>query len=261
MEAKNIVYYSSEPNEPQAIFPNVSLNRDEIPNWDKYPFSIPAIQGMEKLELHPKVTFLVGENGSGKSTLIEGIAVKAGFNPEGGSRDFNFSTRASHSELYKFLELSRPTRKINDWYFLRAESFYNVSTEIENLRVSGYGPKSLHEQSHGEAFLALAMNRFKGRGFYIMDEPESALSPARQIALLYMIHKLVHEMESQIIISTHSPILLAYPESRIYQLSDAGIHESSYEETEHFRITHDFLQNRETYMRNIMQIDQGTLDL
>jgi predicted ATPase len=229
----------------------VMLLRDRVPSFKRYPFSIPAVRELHALELHPKVTFFVGENGSGKSTLVEAIAVAAGFNAEGGSKGFNFATRRSESELHEALQLVRGVRREQDGFFMRAESLFNVATQIEELeiRLDGYGGKSLHNQSHGESFIALATNRFRGNGLYIMDEPEAALSPSRQLALLKLIHALVEKKRSQFIIATHSPILMAYPNATIYHLSPDGIVPIAFEETEHYRITTDFLANRERYFR------------
>ena len=210
------------------------------------------------------MTFLVGENGSGKSTLLEALAVAWGFNAEGGTKNFSFGTRTSHSELEQYLRLSRGVRRPKDGFFLRAESFFNVATEIERLDaepafgppvIDSYGGKSLHEQSHGESFMALLMNRFGGKGFYILDEPEAALSPQRQLAVLSRIHELVVD-DSQFVIATHSPILMAYPNARIYSLSAEGIQEVGYYETEHYLVTHRFLSNPKRMLDVLM--DQET---
>jgi predicted ATPase len=179
----------------------VRLKVEEVAGFDRYPFSLPAVRHLSTLPLHPKVTFLVGENGSGKSTLLEAIAVAFGFNPEGGTKNFGFQTRASHSELHQYLRLVKGIRPPRDGFFLRAESFFNLATEIEELDkglggppvIQSYGGKSLHEQSHGESFWSLVMHRFGGNGFYILDEPEAALSPQRQLALLSRIHQLVRD--------------------------------------------------------------------
>lgn len=206
------------------------------------------------------MTFLIGENGSGKSTLLEAIAVAAGFNPEGGSKNFRFKTYASHSVLHEHLRLSRGTKKPRDGYFLRAESFFNVATEIERLDAEGglgppvidsYGGRSLHGQSHGESFWALLFNRFGGQGLYILDEPEAALSPTRQMTMVTRVHELVQQ-QSQFIIATHSPIIMAYPNAHIYQLDSKGVERIAYEETEHFRMTRDFLNNRHQALRVLL---------
>lgn len=232
---------------------SVTLKRDTVPAFNKYPFSLPAVRGLDSLELHPAVTFFVGENGSGKSTLLEAIAVASGFNAEGGSRNFRFETRRSHSPLYQFLRLARGFPKPQDSYFLRAESFFNVATEIERLDAEpseappiseAYGDRSLHEQSHGESFLALLLNRFHGHGLYLLDEPEAALSPSRQLSVLTRIHDLV-KLNSQFLIATHSPILMAYPNAYIYSFSTSGIQRISFQETEHYQIIRDFLANPE----------------
>lgn len=232
---------------------DVKLRRDRVPNFDAYPFSLPAVKELGTLKLHPKVTFIVGENGSGKSTLLEAIATAWGFNPEGGTKNFNFGTRQSHSELHEALTLVKGIKRAKDGFFLRAESFFNVATEIENLGVGdSYGGKSLHEQSHGEAFFAVMTKRFGGNGLYILDEPEAALSPSRQLAMLVRMHELVG-MNSQFIIATHSPILMAYPDADIYQIDEAGLVRTDYEETEHFVVTKAFLGNRERQLATLLE--------
>jgi predicted ATPase len=178
----------------------IRLRREDVPSFERYPFSLPAVRHLDVLALHPQVTFFVGENGSGKSTLLEAIAVSWGFNAEGGTKNFRFGTRISHSDLEQYIRLSKGVRRPKDGFFLRAESFFNVATEIEKLDaepafsppvIDSYGGRSLHEQSHGESFMALLMNRFGGNGFYILDEPEAAVSPQRQLAVLARIHDLV----------------------------------------------------------------------
>jgi predicted ATPase len=239
----------------------VSLQRDKVESFARYPFCLPAIAALERIDLHPQVSFFVGENGSGKSTLLEAIAVSLGFNAEGGSKNFNFSTRRSHSELHEYLRIAKGIKRPRDGYFLRAESFFNVATEIEHLdaepsfgppAIDSYGGRSLHEQSHGESFLALMMERFGGQGLYILDEPEAALSPQRQLAVLSRIHDLALD-GSQFIIATHSPILMAYPDASIFQCSSAGIAQVAYEDTEHFQITRDFLANPARMLRILLQ--------
>ena len=241
----------------------ISLQRDKVDSFDRYPFALPAIRALEQIDLHPKMTILVGENGSGKSTLLEAIAVALGFNAEGGSRNFNFGTRASHSELHAFLRIARGVRRPKDGFFLRAESFFNVATEIENLDaepmagarvIDGFGGRSLHEQSHGESFLTLMTQRFRGEGLYILDEPEAALSPQRQLAVLSRIHDLVAE-GAQFVMATHSPILMAYPDACLLQLTADGIEEVAYEDTEHYLVTRNFLANPERMLRVLLSRD------
>jgi predicted ATPase len=202
------------------------------------------------------VTLFAGENGSGKSTLIEAIAVAAGFNAEGGSRNVTVSTRASHSDLHKHIRLVRGTRRPRSGYFLRAESFFNVATYIEQLGDPGiaaaYGDRPLHERSHGESFIALVQHRFGPKGLYILDEPEAALSLRGNLALMRRMHELVAE-GSQFIISTHSPILLGYPDAKIYVLSSEGIAETAYEKTEVVELTRAFLDGREQFLRHLFQ--------
>lgn len=230
---------------------SVELLRDEIPDPDRYPFNIPAVRSLERLELHPRCNFFVGENGSGKSTLLEAIAIKLDFNPEGGTKNMRFGTRNSHSDLEKHLRLARhPQHRPLDGFFFRAESFFNVATHIEELDegpggpqiIWSYGDKSLHEQSHGESFLALMTHRIDGHGIYLLDEPESALSPQRQLAILSRIHDLVAD-HSQFVIATHSPILMAYPDAWIFEFSGDAIKRVEYRDTEHYQVTKNFLDN------------------
>lgn len=235
-----------------ALIRAVRVVRDGVESPDAYPFSIPAVRAIEELALDKRVTFLVGENGSGKSTLVEAIAVAAGFNAEGGSRNMRFATRSSESELHQHLRLVRGARRPKDGYFLRAESFFNVATEVDNVGTGSHGATSLHEQSHGEAFLALIEHRFGDGGLYILDEPEAALSPQRQLALLAHLHRLI-KSGSQFLIATHSPILMAYPEALIYELSARGIEPVAYEDTAHYLITRDFLNHRERYLKRLLE--------
>ena len=224
---------------------------------DAYLEGIPAIAGLGLLELRQPVTFLVGENGSGKSTLLEAVALALGFNPEGGSRNFAFSTRDTHSGLHNYLRLHRGPYRPKDGFFLRAESFYNVATYIDTIPelATSYGGVSLHEQSHGESFLALMEHRFGGRGLYLLDEPEAALSPTRMMSLLVVLHHLVEE-HSQFVIATHSPILMAYPGARIYQLSQQGIEPVAYRDTEHYQITRRFLEAPERMLELLFEEDE-----
>ena len=247
---------------PPPFLTGFRLNRAAIPSSEEYPFSIPAIRKIKRVKLHPAVTFFIGENGSGKSTLIEALAVANRFNPEGGSLNFDFTTRASHSTLHKYIELEKaPKRRLREGYFLRAESFFNVATELERLDnlpgtekiprlMPSYGGKSLHEQSHGESFFALMTNRLYGDGLYIFDEPEAALSPSRQMSMLVLMRGLVQN-GGQFIIATHSPILLAYPDALIYEMSAEGMRAVPYQETENYRVTRDFL-NRPDKMLGLL---------
>ncbi len=234
---------------------------DRVQNREDYPFNLPVLKAFQEILLHPKVTFLVGENGSGKSTLIEALAIAWGFNAEGGSKNFGFSTVAAHSRLHDYLRLSRGPRRARDGFFLRAESYFNVATSIDNLDqgddtspkiIGAYGGKSLHAQSHGESFFALLENRLRGKGLYIFDEPEAALSPSRQLSMLVRMHDLIAD-DSQFIIATHSPILMAYPEAWIYQISSSGIDRVEYEDTEHYQITKSFLNRPQQMLEQLLK--------
>jgi predicted ATPase len=224
------------------------FRRETVESHNEYPYNLPAVKSLNRLVFHPKITYFVGENGSGKSTLLEAIAIANGFNPEGGTKNFNFNTRKSHSSLADHIRIAKglPPRT---GFFLRAESFFNVATEIENLNVGEYyGGKPLHEQSHGESFSTLLTERFGAKGLYILDEPESALSPQRQLAALFRIHDLIQQ-GSQFLIATHSPILLAYPDSTIYQFSAEGIDTVSYQDTDTFQIMKAFINNPEKMLQ------------
>jgi predicted ATPase len=187
---------------------------------------------------------------------VEAIAVAAGFNAEGGSRNVTVSTRASHSDLHRHLRLVRGTRRPRTGYFLRAESFFNVATYIEELGdpkiAAAYGDRPLHERSHGESFIALVQHRFGPKGLYILDEPEAALSLRGNLALMRRMHDLVAE-GSQFIVSTHSPILLGYPDAKIYVLSGEGMAEMPYEKTEVVELTRAFLDGREQFLRHLFE--------
>lgn len=229
----------------------VSLKPDVDIDFTEYPYSIPAVRELSELCMHPDVTFFVGENGTGKSTVLEAIALAMGFSPEGGTRNFHLKTAETVSPLHEALRLARGFRKPKDGYFLRAESFYNVASFMDDIGyLDGYGGKSLHARSHGESFMTLLTQKFRGKGLYLLDEPEAALSPNRQLAALAAIHQLVQD-ESQFIIATHSPILLAYPNARILQFDASGIYEVAFEDTEHYAVTRDFLNH---YPRRLEQL-------
>jgi predicted ATPase len=233
---------------PGPYLLQATLLAERIPADRPFPYTLPAIRNLETLSFHAKVTFFIGENGSGKSTLLEALSVGSGLNPEGGSRNFDFATRASHSRLHEAMRLSRAPRLAADSYFLRAETFYNVASEIERLGVIGaYGGQSLHDQTHGESFFALFKYRFKDNGLYLMDEPEAALSPSRQLQFLALLHNYC-QRGCQFVIATHSPIIMAYPDAVIYVFDEKGIREVPYTETEHYRVTRGFLNNPQRSM-------------
>ncbi len=224
----------------------------------EHPWNLPAIQALAHgLALHPKVTYLVGENGSGKSTLLEAIAVAAGLNPEGGSSNFAFATRESHSDLCESIRLVRGRRMPQTDFFLRAESLFTAATYLDETESAledpfrAYGGTPLHEQSHGESFLAVLLNRFGPDGFYVMDEPEAALSAQNCLTCLRRIHELVGA-GSQFVIATHSPLILAYPDAAIYECSDDGLCEIEYEQAGTVRLFSGFLAARERFLSELL---------
>jgi len=222
-----------------------------------YPWALPAIAALSAgLKLNAGVTYLIGENGSGKSTLLEAIAVAAGMNAEGGSSNFRFSTRDSHSALHRSIRLVRGGRRPRTDFFLRAEALFTTATYLEELAkfdgraLLSYGGSSLHEQSHGESFLAVMVDRFGPEGLYLLDEPEAALSTQNCLTCLRRIHELV-SAGSQFIVATHSPIVLAYPGATIYVCGEHGIEEIGYEDAEPVRLTTSFLQSRERFLHEL----------
>ncbi len=225
-----------------------------------YPFDLPAVRALDALCFDAPVTFFIGENGTGKSTVLEAAAVNLGFNPEGGTKNFSFSTRESHSPLAEHITVVKAPRRPKDGFFLRAESFYNVATEIERMDAvpgfappvaKAYGPRPLHGQSHGESFMALFENRFRSDGLYLFDEPEAALSPARQLELLARIDGLV-KRGSQFVVATHSPFLPAYPGAGIYVFSERGIEKTRYEDTVHYAVTKRFINDPQGYLKLLL---------
>lgn len=236
----------------------IKIDWNQVSN-SSYIRTIPSIKSIHQLDFQKNITIFVGENGTGKSTLLESIAVAYGFNPEGGNRNFNFSTMDTHSVLHQAITVIKGASRPKSNFFLRAESFYNVASKIEDYRdgddyhdyYKSYGGKSLHEQSHGESFLALIQNRFTSNGLYILDEPEAALSPQRQLTLLMLIHDLAQK-GTQFLIVSHSPILLGIPDASIWSFDDDQIREISYEETESYKITELFINNRQLLLNNLL---------
>jgi len=223
---------------------------------------IPSLNKGLQLTLKNNVTFFVGENGSGKSTLLEAIAEQCGFSLRGGNRNHNLNTghrfEGYESALAPHLHLGWTPRRINEGFFMRAESFFNFASYIDELAVDdrrifqAYGGRSLHEQSHGESFLSLFNNQFES-GIYILDEPEAALSPARILSFISVIHQLDKSGRAQFMIATHSPMLICYPSATIYQFDEDGVRETGYEDTEHFYLTKSFLDNPALYLRHLME--------
>jgi predicted ATPase len=244
------------------VLRKLTLLRDRVEDWIRYPFCVPAIHKLEELSFRSRICFFAGENGTGKSTLLEAIAAHYGFGPEGGNRNFrNDSTESNHSvdPLVKALRLSFDVRT-GAGFFLRAESFFNTASHIDALEkepggasiVGAYGGRSLHTRSHGETFFTLLDFKFRRNGLFLLDEPEAALSPQRQLSFLVLIHDVLKKFkDAQFIISTHSPVLLAYPTAQIFSFDEGKIHEIGYEETGSFQVVHRFLNDREEFIEEL----------
>lgn len=230
---------------------SIAIDWDRIER-DSYLRNIESVRNLEKLIFTTPITFFVGENGSGKSTLLEAIAVASGFNPEGGTRNYHFSTRDTHSELCDAIRIARGYRKHGWGYFLRAESFYNVATQEEEYADLTHPSERFHERSHGESFLAIAQNNLKPNGLYLFDEPEAALSPQRQLTLLMEIYECARQ-RSQFIIVTHSPILLGIPGARIFSFDHGQVHECEYEETDSYQVMEMFMNHREQLLQSLLR--------
>lgn len=240
----------------------ISLNWERVENRNVYPYNISAISNLDSLNLDYNVTFIVGENGTGKSTLLEAVAYQCGFGIGGGGRNNNIGLSDESSLLSSIMTLSWMP-KINSGFFLRAETFFDFAKHLDEMAkdiysggrtvYNAYGGKSLNQQSHGEAFLSLFINRFGGRSLYILDEPEAALSPQRQLAFLRIIHELEQSNSAQFIIATHSPILMAYPGATIYHCDQEGFKQIDYEETDHYRLSKSFLDNPERFFKQLFQ--------
>jgi predicted ATPase len=242
------------------VLKKLTLLRERVKDWETYPFSVPAIRGLNELPLRSRISFFAGENGTGKSTLLEAIAAHYGFGREGGNRNFrNDSTESNHSidPLVKALRLSFD-QKTGAGFFLRAESFFNTASHIDDLEPGGgpiinsYGGRSLHARSHGETFFTLLDLKFRRNGLFLLDEPEAALSPQRQLSFLVLIHDVLREFkDAQFIISAHSPVLLAYPKAQILSFDDGKVHEIDYEQTGSFQVAHRFLNHREEFLEEL----------
>lgn len=245
------------------LLDHIKIQFSESTDFASYPFCLPIIKNLTDIHLSSQVTFFIGENGAGKSTILEAIACHAGFGAEGGSKNIHFKTSddcnyTPAQNLADQLTLSW-RKKPKDGYFFRAESFYNIANYLDSItRESAYaygpyGGKSLHHQSHGESFFSFFANRMGAGGFFILDEPEAALSPQRQLSLLAIMHQLCKHSDTQFIIATHSPILLAYPNATIYSCDSEKLAKIAYTETEHYRITKDFLESPERYLKHLLQ--------
>lgn len=229
---------------------SLEILRNEHVDDTVYPFSIPALKGLRRLDFTSNITFFVGENGSGKSTILEAIAYQCGFHTAGGGRNNLYEVDAAHSALGEHIRLSW-LPKITNGFFLRAETFYHFASHLDTIpeSLAHYGGRSLHRQSHGEAFLSLFTHRFGKKGIYLLDEPEAALSPARQLHLLRIIKEL--ERDAQFVIATHSPILLGYPGAQILDFDAQPVSEIRYEDTMHYLVTRRFLENRKKVLAEL----------
>jgi predicted ATPase len=236
---------------------HVTLLPDRVGNWQEYPFSVPAIATLREITIHKPIVFFVGENGSGKSTLLEAIAIHYGFGREGGNRNLRTETTESVRSVEPLVSALRVgfSKRTGAGFYLRAESFFNTATAIDALGVAGaFGGRSLHEQSHGESFISLAASKFNRDGFYVMDEPEAALSPQRQLSLLVILHDLLrNRRDVQVLVATHSPILLAYPEAQILSFDDGTIHEIAYKESAPYQLCSRFLADPARYMHALFE--------
>ncbi len=244
---------------------SLTLLRERIANPSVYPFSVPAIASLTRLDFHSRVTFFAGENGTGKSTLLEAIAAHIGFGREGGNRDMpHESTDSVHAvdPLVRALRLSFDRRTGEGFYF-RAESLYSWASRIDDLDrdpgIAGfirdaYGGISLHSRSHGETFFTVLDHKFRRSGLFLLDEPEAALSPQRQLSFLILIHDTLRgNKEAQFIISSHSPILLGYPDARIISFDDGTLHEIAYEATDSMQIVRRFTSDRESFLSELFR--------
>ncbi|ATW27086.1 AAA family ATPase [Candidatus Formimonas warabiya] len=244
---------------------NILFDWEGVPDKNIFPFNIPSIKGLSCLQLKSNVTFFIGENGSGKSTLLEAIALKCGFKLMGGGSGTLLSAYEDAYTLEHVIRLSWMP-KIKTGFFLRAETFYDYANYIDDLAKDPdndagevyrpYGGKSLHQQSHGESFISLFMNRFKKRGVYLLDEPEAALSPQRQLAFLRIMRQLDKSDRGQFIIATHAPILMAYPGATLLNFDVSPLAEIAYEDTAHFYITKRFLNHREHFLRELFHDEE-----
>lgn len=242
----------------------LTLLRDRVEDWDSYPFFVPAIRGLGELNIGSRVVLFAGENGSGKSTLLEAIARHYGFGPEGGNRNLqNDTTEHNHSidPLVRALRLSFDKRT-GAGFFLRAESFFNVASTVDLLGVQEYfGGRSLHMQSHGESFFTLLTSKFQRNGLFLLDEPEAALSPQRQLSFLVLIYDTLKKYkDAQFIISTHSPVLLGYPKAQIISFDDGHLHEIEYEDTTALLIVRHFVNNRDDMLQELFMETPGLFD-
>lgn len=238
--------------EAKPFLREIILDREKIFNKQVYPYAIPALKNFESLRFHPDVTFIVGENGSGKSTLIEAIALSQGFGFDGGTKGVQYDPGEKTTDLHRHLKSVKSFSKPDNYYFLRAETFYKVASYLAEIDPDREFGDPLHEFSHGEAFMK-TLDKLGKKGLYIFDEPEAALSPSRQLAALAKINELAQHRNCQFIIATHSPILLSYPHSAIYKLDDSGITRVQYEETEHFTVTKEFLNNYKLLLRDLLK--------
>lgn len=242
----------------------IKLLRQDIKDWNHHPFAVPSIKNIHELEVKSNLVFFIGENGSGKSTLLEAVGANFGFGKEGGSKNIKYSTteESSAEQLSDKLRLAWRQKPLSG-YFLRSESFFNIASFIDELKKDPgdganaylpYGGISLHQQSHGESFLALFKNRFSKKGFYLLDEPEAALSTQRQLTFLAILHSILEKnTHVQFIIATHSPIILAYPNAQIFSFDNGEVKEVQYKDTEIYKTTSSFLANTDIFLNKLFE--------
>jgi len=245
-------------NLPAPYLQRLWLDRSLVEDATVYPYCLPFLQDDFKLDFDRAITIIVGENGTGKSTLLEGIAALAGYDDAGGGKsyrpvDHSRALEVSGGRLSKALRASWRPKITNGWFF-RAESFFSVARYLDEAARDGMGvPPNFLSHSHGEGFLRFFEERCQRQGIFFFDEPESALSPSRQIEFLKLIRRMDRSKICQVIMATHSPMLMAYPDARLLRLSKHGLEPVSITETEHYRLMRDFWANPKIFIEDVLE--------